>query len=131
MAAAAHYAGMLFDESTKHGLPLWSELGARFKRAVVLRSGDPVTGSRLLQVGPDEIAEPKVRFQTIMGLTELAEALAQAGRVAEGLAMVEAGLALPEIGWRTLELLRLKGELFYRRASLQSGRRRRTFSDRR
>jgi predicted ATPase/DNA-binding winged helix-turn-helix (wHTH) protein len=112
LAAAAQYSGMLFDESTKHGLPLWSELGARFKSAVVLRGGGPVTGSRLLQAGPDEIAEPDVRFQTIMGLTELAEALAQAGRVAEGLAMVDAGLALPEIGWRTLELLRLKGELF-------------------
>ena len=112
LAAAAHYAGMLFDESTKHGLPLWSELGARFKRAVVLRDGRPVTGSRPLQGDPGEIAEPNVRFQTIMGLTELAEALAQAGRVAEGLAIVEAGLAQPEIGWRALELLRLKGELF-------------------
>jgi hypothetical protein len=112
LAAAAHYAEMLFDESTKHGLPLWSELGARFKRAVVLRGGGPVTGSRLLQAGPEEIAEPNVRFQSIMGLTELVEALAEAGRVAEGLAMIEAGLAQPEIGWRTLELLRLKGELF-------------------
>jgi predicted ATPase/DNA-binding winged helix-turn-helix (wHTH) protein len=112
LAAAAHYAEMLFDESTKHGLPLWSELGARFKRAVVLRGSGPLTGSRLLQSGPDEIAEPNVRFQTITGLTELAEALAQAGRVVEALAMVEAGLAQPEIGWRTLELLRLKGELF-------------------
>jgi predicted ATPase/DNA-binding winged helix-turn-helix (wHTH) protein len=111
-AAAAHYAGMLFEESTKHGLPLWSELGARFKRAAALRGDAPVTGSRLLQAGPEEIAEPNVRFQSITGLTELAEALAQAGRVTEGLAMVEAGLALPEIGWRTLELLRLKGELF-------------------
>ena len=98
--------------STKHSLPLWSELGARFKRAVVLRGGGPVTGSRLLQAGPDEIAEPNVRFQSIIGLTELAEALAHAGRIAEGLAVVEAGLEQPEIGWRTLELLRLKGELF-------------------
>src|SRR5260221_7086010 len=32
LAAAAHYAGMLVDESTRHSLPLWSELGARFKR---------------------------------------------------------------------------------------------------
>jgi hypothetical protein len=28
LAAAAHYAGMLHDESAKHSLPLWSELGA-------------------------------------------------------------------------------------------------------
>jgi len=38
--------------------------------------------------------------------------LAQAGRVAEGLAVVETGLEQPEGGWRTLELLGLKGELF-------------------
>jgi len=112
LAAAAHYAGMLLDESTKHGLPLWSELGARFKRAVVLRGGGHVTGSRLLQAGPDEIAEPNVSFRSFTGVTELAEALAQAGRVVEGLAMVEARLAQPEGDWRTLELLRLKGELF-------------------
>jgi predicted ATPase/DNA-binding winged helix-turn-helix (wHTH) protein len=111
VAAAAHYAGMLLDGSTKHGLPLWSELGARFKRVVLLRGGGTVTGSRLLQAGPDEIAEPNVSFRSIMGLTELAEALTQAGRVAEGLAVVEAGFELPERGWRTLELLRLKGEL--------------------
>jgi hypothetical protein len=96
LAAAAHYAGMLLDESTKHSLPLWSELGARFKRVVVLRGGGPVTGSCLLQAGPDEIAEPNVRFQSFTGLTELAEALTQAGRVAEGLAVVEAGLEQPE-----------------------------------
>jgi len=112
LARAAHYAGMLLDESTKHSLPLWSELGARFKRAVVLRGGGSVTGSRLLQADQDEIAEPNVSFQSFTGLTELAEALAQAGRVAEGLAVVEAGLEQPEGGWRTLELLRLKGELF-------------------
>jgi len=111
LAAAAHYAGVLLDESAKHSLPLWSELGARFRKVIVLKGGGPVTGSRLLQSGPDEIAEPNVSFPSIMGLTELAEALAQTGRAAEGLAVVEAGFELPERGWRTLELLRLRGEL--------------------
>ena len=109
---AARYTGMLLDHSRKHSLPLWSEFGARFQRAVVLKGGDFDTGSRLLQAGPDEIAEPNVSFQSFTGLTELAEALAQAGRIAEGLAMVEAGLEQSEGGWRTPELLRLKGELF-------------------
>jgi hypothetical protein len=112
LARAAHFAGLLLEESIKHSLPLWSELGARFKRAVLLRGGGSIAGSRLLQVGPDEIAEPNVSFQSFTGLTELVEALAQAGRVAEGLAVAEAGLAQPEGGWRTLELLRLKGQLF-------------------
>jgi predicted ATPase len=110
MAAAARYAGMLLDESTQHGLPLWSEFGARFKRVVALLGSSPVAGSRQVQP-PDEIAEPHASFQSFTGLTELVEALARAGRIAEGLAAAEAGLARPEGGWRMLELLRLKGEL--------------------
>jgi predicted ATPase/DNA-binding winged helix-turn-helix (wHTH) protein len=112
LASAAHYAGMLLDESAKHGLPLWSEYGARFKRAVMLRGGGPVTGSRLLQAGPDEIAEPYIGFQPFAGMTELAEALAQAGRAAEGFALLEAGIKQSEAGWVAPELLRLKGEFF-------------------
>jgi predicted ATPase len=42
----------------------------------------------------------------------LAEALARAGRIAEGLAVLEAGIEQSEAGWLTPELLRLKGELF-------------------
>ena len=45
------------------------------------------------------------------GLIELAEALVQAGRIAEGLAVVEAAIEQSEVGWLTPELLRLKGEL--------------------
>jgi predicted ATPase/DNA-binding winged helix-turn-helix (wHTH) protein len=110
LAAAAHYAGMLLDESAMHSLPLWSAFGARFSKAAALRSDGSVAGSRLPKADPKEIAEPDVRFQSIAGVTELAEALIQAGRHAEGIATVEAGLAHPEGGWRTLELLRLKGE---------------------
>ena len=42
--------------------------------------------------------------------TELAEALAHAGQIAEGLAIIEAGIEQSEAGWLTPELLRLKGE---------------------
>ena len=45
------------------------------------------------------------------GLSQLAEALTQAGRVAEGLAVVEAAIEQSEPGCYTPELLRLKGEL--------------------
>jgi len=44
-------------------------------------------------------------------LTELAEALAQTGRTAQALALVESRLGLPDGDWVTPELLRLKGEL--------------------
>ena len=46
------------------------------------------------------------------GLAELSEALGHAGRIAEGLAVLEAGIQQSEGGWLTPELLRLKGELF-------------------
>ena len=112
LAAAAHYTEMLLDHSRKHGLPLWSAFGSRFQRVVALKGGDLDAGLRLLQVGLDEIAEPNFSFRSLTGLSELAEALAHAGRIAEGLALVEAGIEQSEAGWLTPELLRLKGELF-------------------
>ncbi len=42
---------------------------------------------------------------------ELAEAFVRAGRIAEGLAVIEAGIAQSEAGWIAPELLRLRGEL--------------------
>jgi hypothetical protein len=45
-----------------------------------------------------------------LDLSQVAEALAHAGRVDEGLALVEAGIEQSDSGWLTPELLRLKGE---------------------
>jgi len=42
---------------------------------------------------------------------ETAEAFVRTGRIAEGLAVIEAGFGQSEAGWLTPELLRLKGEL--------------------
>jgi len=64
-----------------------------------------------LRTGPKEIADPNVSFGFLTGLSEQAEALGAAGRVAEGLALLEAGIEQSEGGWLTPELLRLKGEL--------------------
>ena len=73
--------------------------------------GDLDTGLRLLRAGTDDRAEPSIRFRSLTGLTELAEALARAGRAAEGRAFVDAGIEHSDGGWITPELLRLKGEL--------------------
>jgi predicted ATPase/DNA-binding winged helix-turn-helix (wHTH) protein len=101
LASAARYARMLLDHSREHGLPLWREFGARFQKAIVIKGGDPY-----------EIVEPNFSFRSLTGLTELAEALTGAGRIAEALALVEAGIEQSDGGWITPELLRLKGELF-------------------
>jgi predicted ATPase/DNA-binding winged helix-turn-helix (wHTH) protein len=100
LAGAARYARMLLDHSREHSLPLWREFGARFQKAIVLKGGDPY-----------EIIEPNFSFRSLTGLTEFAEALIGAGRIAEAFALVEAGIEQSDGGWITPELLRLKGEL--------------------
>jgi predicted ATPase/DNA-binding winged helix-turn-helix (wHTH) protein len=111
LTGAAHYTGMLVDHSKKHRLPLMSMFASRFERVVALKRGDLDTGSRPLRTGPNEIADPDVGFGFLAGLTEQAEALGHAGRIVEGLALLEAGIAQRETGWLTPELLRLKSDL--------------------
>jgi hypothetical protein len=115
LAAAAHYTAMLLDHSRRHSLPLWSAFGSRFQIVVDLKGDDIDAGFRLLHTA---IAESKLSFRFLTGLCELAEALGHVGRIAEGLALVEAGIAQSEGGWLTPELLRLKAELLL----LQSAR---------
>jgi predicted ATPase/DNA-binding winged helix-turn-helix (wHTH) protein len=102
LRAAAGYAQMLLDHARERSLPLWDAYGAAFQRLVLIKEG-----------GYEETAEPNFRFQSWNALTELAEGLAQTGRVAQALTLVEARLGLPDGDWVTaeLELLRLKGEL--------------------
>ena len=109
LTAAVRYTEMLVDLSRKHKLPLWSDLGSTLQRVVVLKGGNFEAGLRPLPAGLDEIAEPN--FNSLIFLSELAEALAHTGRIAEGLTVLEARIEQSEMDWRTPELLRLKGEL--------------------
>jgi predicted ATPase len=109
LAAAARYTGMLLDQARQHGIPLWSAYGSTFEKTVALKGGDVDTGSRPLDT---PLVRPSAAFRFFTGLTELAEAMVHAGRIAEALALVETGIEQSEGGWLTPELLRLKGELF-------------------
>ena len=100
LRAAAGYAQMLLDHARERSLPLWGAYGAAFQRVILIKEG-----------GYEETAAPNFRFQSRNALTELAEALAQTGRTAQALALVESRLGLPDGDWVTPELLRLKGEL--------------------
>ena len=111
LAAATRYTGLLVDHSRKYGLALLSTLAFRFQRVVTLKVGKFDTGSRPLRASAEEIVDPNISFGVLTGLTEQAEALGHAGRIGEGLALLEAALEQSETGWLTPELLRLKGEL--------------------
>jgi hypothetical protein len=92
-------------------LPHWAAFGARFEQVLVIKAGDLDGGSRRRPNGQDEAAAPNFSFRSLSGLTQLAEALGQAGRFTEGLAALEAGVEPFEDGCFSPELIRLKGEL--------------------
>jgi hypothetical protein len=86
---AANYARELLDHSRRHYLPLWNAYGSEFDRVVAIRTGDFEIGSPA-QLG--ELAGPNVTFRFLTGLVEVAGALVHAVRIAEALAVVEAGI---------------------------------------
>jgi len=112
-------------------MPLWSAFGSRFERVVALKGGDLDTRSRLLSAGVDEIAQLDSGFRFSTGLSELAEALSHAGRIAEASALVEAGSSNPMgVGSRRI-CCALRANFCYCKVRLQSRKRRRTSFGRR
>ena len=109
--AATKYTAKLVELSRQHALPHWAAFGARFEQVLVIKAGDLDGGSRRRPSGQDEVAAPNFSFRSLSGLTQLAEALGQAGRITEGLAALEAGVEQFEDGCFSPELIRLKGEL--------------------
>src|SRR3954452_5454197 len=111
LAASERYTEMLLDHSRKHGFAVWNDFASRLKGVVLVKAGDLDGGSPLLRTGLDEITDPNSGLWFLTGLNQMAEALGHVGRVTEGLALVEAGIAQSEGGWLAPELLRIKGEL--------------------
>jgi hypothetical protein len=107
--AASRYTAKLVELSRQHALPHWAAFGARFEQVLVIKAGDG--GSQRQPSGKDEVAAPNFSFRSLSGLTQLAEALGQAGRTTEGLAALEANVEQFEDGCFSPELIRLKGEL--------------------
>jgi predicted ATPase/DNA-binding winged helix-turn-helix (wHTH) protein len=111
LATAERYAEMLLDHSKRHGFVVWNNFASRLKGVVLVKTGDLDGGSPLLRAGLHEITEPDADLWFLTGLGQMAEALGQAGRFADAIAMVEQGLDRSQIGWLAPELLRIKGEL--------------------
>jgi predicted ATPase len=111
LVAAECYAEMLLDLSRKHGFGPWGDFASRLKGVVLVKTGDLKTGLTLLRGGLDEINDPDFGLWFLTGLTELAEALGHAGRIAEGLAAIKRGIDQSQMSWLAPELLRIKGEL--------------------
>src|ERR1700730_11367199 len=113
LATAEHYVRMLLDHSTRRALALWQAWGRSYQGFLVIKRGDSATGLRLLRAGVNELREAK--FAALRLVTFLiAEVLARAGQIVDGLAMIEEAIARSdhtEERWLIAELLRVKGEL--------------------
>jgi len=113
--AATKYTAKLIELSRRHALPHWAAFGARFEQVLIIKAGDIDGGSQKRPGGQNEVAAPNFSFRSLSGLTQLAEALGQAGRTTEGLAALEAGAEQQfEDGCFSPELIRLMGELTMR-----------------
>jgi predicted ATPase len=103
---------MLLDHSTRYGLSFWLAFGRCYQGQLVIRHGDVTTGLQLLRTGLSEFIEGNTTSRFIAA--QMAEALLQAGRIGEGLAVIEGAIERSESNeqlWATAELLRIKGEL--------------------
>ena len=114
LAAAERYVSMLLDHSAKLAMAVWQAEGRCFKGALLIKRDRHRTGLRLLRTGLDELSETGSIVRYTVSLGTLAEGLARAGRIPEGLAAVEEALERSgsnEERWCIAELLRVKGEL--------------------
>ncbi len=109
LTAAARYTRTLLDCAREYGLTIWSEPGSKLQ-AVLGSIGGDLDAQNCGGSAPALTRSPGTTSATgLMG--ELAEAFVRAGRIAEGLAVIEAGFGPSEAGWIAPELLRLRGEL--------------------
>lgn len=112
LRAAARYVEMVPDLSNNRELPLFSRFGEACRGMLAIRSGDIANGVRQLRAGVDHLGEGNP--DTLFMISQLAEALGQSGRIAEGLALIDEVIERSDRGrehWKRPELLRIKGEL--------------------
>jgi predicted ATPase/DNA-binding winged helix-turn-helix (wHTH) protein len=110
--AADYYVGMLRNHSARYAAPIWLTFGRSYQGALEIQRGELVAGLQLLLAGLHELGEGTTTSRFIA--SQMAEALGRAGRVADGLAVIEDAIGRSERGeerWATAELLRIKGEL--------------------
>jgi len=109
----------LLDEATRHALAIWRAWGRAFEGILFIKRGDAVNGLALLRTARGELLETGFAALYTEILRPLAEALAGAGEVAEGLVTIDEALARSERNeerWCVAELLRIKGELLLSQA---------------
>jgi predicted ATPase/DNA-binding winged helix-turn-helix (wHTH) protein len=118
LEAADRFLAIFLDRTSRRALDAWHTYGRCFSGMLLIRRGDLRRGLQLLRNGVDELRGIKfTQYQTAF-LFALAEGLAAAGQVDEGLVAIDEALDRSERAaerWCLPELLRIKGELELKR----------------
>jgi hypothetical protein len=114
LQAAQHYTTLLLSRSAEDGLPIWHAWGKCFRGILLIKQGDLGAGLDLLQTTLAGLPENRFSLRHTWVFAEYAEGLRLAGRIAEGLQIVDKALGMCERDeefWCIAEVLRIKGEL--------------------
>jgi len=113
LARTERYVELVAELAVKHGLEAWRAWGQSFEGVLLIKRGNSLAGSRLLSAAIKDLPEGALYLNRNL-FAELAEGLGAAGRITEGVALVEDALTRAERigeGWCCAELVRAKGEL--------------------
>jgi predicted ATPase/DNA-binding winged helix-turn-helix (wHTH) protein len=117
LTAAERFISLLLRNTEGHALDVWHTYGDCFQGELLIKRGDFDAGLRLSRAAVDELRKARfVQYLTAF-LGALAEGLADAGQVSQGLAAIDEALdrcERYEERWCIAELLRIKGELVIR-----------------
>jgi predicted ATPase/DNA-binding winged helix-turn-helix (wHTH) protein len=114
LRALERFTAMLLDQAASRALLLADAWGRYFKGVALIGRGDATTGLPVFRTALGVIRDVGCALYQANVLGVLAEALASAGQLGEGLATVEEALARCERNeerWCIAELLRIKAEL--------------------
>ena len=110
----------LLDHARRHPLPLWREFARMFEGLLSVSRGDVVGGLHLLRAGFDGLGESLPAFDHVKFQIDIAETLGRTGQIDDGLTVAEQAIERCEQTnerWLFAELLRIKGELMFRKES--------------
>jgi predicted ATPase len=114
VATACAYGNDCVALASEHGFPNWAAAGRILQGWADAQTGETTTGIVRIRDGMAAAEAIGVRIYTPLHLTLLAEALALAGKIEEGLAALDDASATAavsgESGWNA-EIHRLRGEL--------------------
>ena len=114
LTTVEHHVRLAFDLVARHALEIWNVWAQCFEGILLIKRGNHLRGSQLLQSALERLPEPAFHYHMSSLLAELAAGLSGAGQIAEGLVVVDKALARAEqteAGWYLAELVRTKGEL--------------------